>query len=260
MTMPTPPAEPVAPQTPQPIVINNQPPAEQYFTATQLEAARQQEKDKVYARITKAEEETKAFKAQIDELSAEKATRDAETERLRKEAEDAAKAAAQEKMTAAELITQKEQELTARQEAFENRIAAEQALLKKEQEFLALKSFTQTRIAQEIANDTIAPEFLDYITGETEEEIEASITKAVEKTASIAEGISNITNRQTPGIPRMPGVSPTGRGPTGPLDQFNGQQQQPTQQQIEAMNMAEYAAYRAATGIDKAGKDRGMFS
>jgi DNA repair exonuclease SbcCD ATPase subunit len=255
MTMPI--GEPVVSngQTPQPIVITNNPPAppadQQYFTAAQLEAMRQQEKDKVYDRIQRAEEQANAFKTQLEELQAEKKARDDEAAKTKADADAAAQKAAEDKMTAAELIAQREKELLDRQEQFEKQIAAKQALLEKEQQFLALQSYTQRRVNEEVAQDNIAPEFLDYILGNTEAEIEASITKAKEKTASIAEAKAG-------GLPRSPGVSPTGFGPTGPIDALQGQQQF-TPEQIANMNMDEYAAYRAATGIDKAGKDRGMF-
>lgn len=249
-------SEPLPPQpTPTPVPT---PPApadpQQFFTAAQLEAARQQEKDKVYGRLTAAEKLAETMKAEIDSLKAKEAEREAEVARKQAEAEAAARKAEEDKMSAAELIAAREKEMLERQAAFEARMQAEQAVLAKEQQFLQLQSYTQTRVAEEVSQDNIAPEFLDYITGNTVEEIEASITKAKEKTASIAEAKVNA------GLtPRLPGVSPTGFGPTGPLEQFTGQQQELTPEQINAMSMAEFAQYRVARGIDKAGKDRGMF-
>ncbi len=246
-------SEPLPPTVTPPVVVPPAPSDGQFFTAAQLEAARQQEKDKVYGRLTAAEELANSMKAEIASLQAKEAEREAEVARKQAEADAAARAAEQEKMTAAELIAAREKEMLERQAAFEARMQSEQAILSKEQQFLQLQSYIQTRIAAEVSQDNIAPEFLDYITGNTEAEVEASITKAKEKTASIAEAKAGA------GQSRLPGVSPTGFGPTGPLEQFTGQSQEPTPEQINAMSMPEYAQYRVARGIDKAGKDRGMF-
>lgn len=238
-----------------PVTVNVTPPATpnvQYFTAEQLEAARQQEKDKVYGRLNSAEQQRDAFKTEVETLRAKQAEIDAEAARRQAEADEAARRSAEEKMSAAELIAAKERDMLARQQDFEQRMMLKQAELEKEQQFLSLRDFTSRRVNEEIAQDNIAPEFLDYITGNSEEEIEASITKAKEKTASIAAQVN-------PQGLRLPGVSPTGFGPTGPLEQFMGQQQEPTPEQINAMSMDEYAAYRRARGMDKAGQGRGLF-
>jgi len=239
-----------------PVTVNVTPPPEgQYFTAQQLEAARQQEKDKVYGRIEAAERLANEMKAEVEALKADKAARDAEAQRLQQEAAAAQQRAEDEKLTAAQLIEKNNKELLERQQAFEAKLAADQALLQKEQQFLQLRAYIQQRIAEEVAQDNIAPEFLDYISGNTQDEVEASITKAKEKTASIIEAKVNA------GVsaPRLPGVSPTGFAPTGPLEQFQGQQRELTVQEIDALSMPEYAEYRKQRGIDRAGKDRGMF-
>lgn len=241
---------PTTTNTPPVVITNNLPPApDQYFTAAQVEAARQQEKDKVYQRLQKAEDLANSMKAEVDALKADKDTRDAEVAKKQAEADAATKRAAEDKMSAAELIAAKEKELLERQQVFEVQMLAKQALLEKEQQFLSLRDFVSRRLTEE--KDNIAPEFLDYVTGNTEAEIEASITKAKEKTASIAAA--------TGGIRRTPGVSPTGFGPTGPLEQFTGHQQEITDADIRNMSMEEFAAYRKAVGIDRAGKDRGLF-
>jgi DNA repair exonuclease SbcCD ATPase subunit len=227
-------------------------PVDQYFTVAQLESARQQERDKMFSRVQKAEERVSVFETELASLKADKDARDQAAAKAQKDAEDLVRAAEQEKMTAQELIAAREKEMQERFAALEKKIQADQALITKEQQFLALQAFTQRRMAEEQNN--IAPEFTDYINGNTPEEIEASITKAKEKTASIASAMAN-TGTQNP---RMPGVSPTGFAPTGPLDQFQ-QSRTFTQQDIDGMSMAEYAEFRRMTGVDKAGKDRGMF-
>jgi len=248
-------SEPTPPAVP-PVTIN-MPPApptgEQYFTAAQLEAARQQEKDKVYGRLEAAEQLAQAMRAEVETLKSKEAQREAEVAARQAEAEAAARAAAEEKLSVAELIAAREKELLAKQEAFEQEMRLKQAVIEKEQQFIQMQAYISSRVNEEMAQGNLAPEFLDYITGNTTDEVEASITKAKEKTASIAEARAKALGHT------RPGVSPTGAGLTGPMDQLLGQPQEPTDAQIAAMSMAEYAQYRAARGIDKAGKDRGMF-
>lgn len=255
------PPEPLTPTSvpgntpPTPVVVNNLPPVGQYFTAEQLEAARQQEKDKVYDRLKKADDQLTAFKQQVDELAADKKARDDEAARVKAEADAVAKKAADDKLTAEQLVEQTRQEMQAEMQALRQQQETDRALMEKERQFLSLQSYTQRRISEEVSADNIHPTFVDYITGNTPEEVEASITIAKEKTDSILEGI---VNRQ-PVITRQPGVSPTGFGPSGPLDRLTGTPREYSPEEIDAMDMETYSAYRKAKGIDKAGNDRGMF-
>lgn len=262
MTTPTPTdasggqgTEPTPITTTNPVININPPPApgQQYFTAEQLEAARQQEKDKLYKQIKKQDDQLKAFQGQVEELMTEKQARDKAAEDALKAQQDADKAAADAKLSAQELIAKHAQEM----EQERARIAAEfdqqKALLAKERDFLELSNYIQRRISEEVNASNVHPAFTDYITGNTKEEVEASITIAKEKTDKIFEGIVN----RPPASPT--GVQPTGFGPSGPLDTLTGQQRQMTAEDIAKMSMAEYAAYRRQVGVDKAGQDRGLF-
>lgn len=242
---------PAAP--PQPIVIQNQPPAGQYFTAEQLEAARQQEKDKLYDRIEKMNLQLESFKSEVDTYKSEREAAKAEADRLAREAEEATRKETEAKMSVQELITAKQAEWDAQLASQKEELARAQALMEKERQFLSLTAYTQKRVAEEVAADTIAPELLDFIGGNSEAEVEASITKVKEKTASIVAGMTGQSPRVTPG------VSPTGFAPTGPLDTLTGTRQL-SQQDISNMSMSEYAKFRQQSGIDKAGNNKGLFN
>lgn len=239
-----------------PAIFTN--PPVQYFTAEQLEAARQQEKDKLYGRMNAQDEQIKAFQATVAELQSKDAQREAEKASALAAAEEAARKEREAKMSAEELIKAKTEELTAQHQAAVNDLKTQQAILAKEQEHLRLTAFTQRRIAEEVAADTIAPDLLGYITGNTEEEIEAGISKAKEITAKLVAGM---TGQQLPpaGTSVTPGVSPTGFGPSGPLDTLAAQRQY-TPEQINAMNQQEYAEFRQRIGLDKTGYGKGMWS
>jgi hypothetical protein len=238
---------------PQPLNINVTPPSGQYFTAEQLEAARQQEKDKLYGRLQEQEERVKTFQAQLEELNADKAKRDEETKKLADAAEAAKKSEQESKLSAQELIANREAELRQQQEKFEHDMELRLATMAKEQEFLRLQSFIQRRVAEEIAANSIIPDLVEFIGGNTEQEVEDSILKVKEKTANIVRGAATLT---APGMPT--GVSPTG-GPSSLLDGISAPREL-SATEISQMSMEQYRAYREQRGLDRAGNNRGMFS
>lgn len=228
------------------------PPPAQYFTAEQLEAARQQEKDKLYGRLEDQNKAIDQFKSQLEELQTDKQARDKAIADAAKEAEEARKREEDSKLSSEEFIRAKEAELSARQKEFSEQMELKIATMEKEQEFLRLQSFIQRRVAEEIAADNIIPDLVEYIGGNTEDEVEVSITKAKEKTANIVQGAATLS------APQMPrGVSPTG-GPSGPLDNITGPRQY-SKEDIAKMDMNEYAKFRQNQGIAGAGNNRGMF-
>jgi len=256
-----PPGEPVNPPSPNVAPTSsgtsNPPvpmPPSQYFTADQLERARQEEKDKLYDRLKKSDDQLTAFKSQVDELTADKKARDDEAARVQAEADEAKRKAEEDKLSAQQLVEKARTEMAAEMENLRTQQASDRALMEKERQFLTLQSYIQRRISEEVGADNIHPTFVDYINGNNEAEVEASITIAKEKTDSILEGI---VNRQP--VTGRPGVSPTGFGPSGPLDNLTGTPRAATPEEIQAMDMDQYAAYRRTAGIDKAGNDRGMF-
>lgn len=226
---------------------------QQYYTADQLEAARQQEKDKLYARLTKQDDMLTAFQQQIDALNTDKKSRDDALAKAQKDAEDAKKAEEESKLSAQELVRQREAELKIQQQEFQTQMDLKIATMQKEQEFLRLQAYIQRRVNEEISKNTIIPDLVEFISGNTEDEVEASINKVIEKTANIVTGAAKLTAPQIPS-----GVSPTG-GPAGPFEALSGQQE-PTAQEIAAMSMAQFKEYREKRGIDRAGNGRGLFS
>ena len=238
-----------------PVNIYTQQPAGQYFTAEQLEAARQQEKDKLYPQLESLKDQLNTFKAEVDTYRQE---REAAQEAAKKAAEEAAEAqrkADEEKLSIKELLEKRDQEWQKRQAEMENKFEVERTIMQKDRELAQLQSFIQRRVSEEIAANTIIPDLVDFVDGNTPDEVEASITRLKEKTASIVEGKQRMLSGQTP----TPGVSPTGFAPTGPLDNLSGTQEL-TPQQIRDMSPAEYAKFRAQVGIDKAGNNRGLFN
>lgn len=238
----------------QPINVFTQPQG-QYFTAEQLEAARQQEKDKLYPQMEALKTQVDSFKAEVDTYRQEREAAQAAAQKAAEDAAEAKRLADEEKLSVKELLEKRDQEWQKRQAEMENKFELERTIMQKDRELAQLQNYIQRRVSEEIANNTIIPDLVDFVDGNTPEEVEASITRLKEKTASIVEGKQRMLSGQNP----TPGVSPTGFAPTGPLDNLSGTQEF-TPEQIRNMSTAEYAKFRAQVGIDKAGNNRGLFN
>lgn len=245
--------------TQQPVVTLVEPPVTPApvvdVTPDAIERARQQEKDKLYPRI---EESTKRLAAMESEVAALRAEREAriaaetqaqaaleEAERTRKIAETSAK----------DLILQQQAAFDARFAALQAEREAEREVLAKEAEFNRLRAYTQEKV-REHAED-IAPQFFDLITGNTQEEIDASIATMQAKTTEIYD---KVMAAQTAQRSQMRGASPTSIPGAG-TDDLSATRQL-TAQQLKDMPMSEYAKYRpqlGVTGNPSTNKNRGLF-
>jgi hypothetical protein len=197
-----------------------------------VEKARQQEREKLHRRLEEMEQSISGVTAVQQQLEEAKA-REAEAQR---QAEEAARLA---EMSALERITEVEANLQRRlEEEREARLRAE-ALIAKEREFQELQDYKAQQIAQNAAD--IAPQFLDYIGGNTAEEIAASIDRARQKTAEILNEVEALRTQQWHG---MRGPSVTAPGGLGPAENETGMVRQLSDQEISAMSMEEYARHR----------------
>lgn len=240
-------------QSTEPSPISTEPvqPNSRYFTEADLERAREQEKSKLYDRLERQQQQLDVFKSTVDDLKAEKDARLAETSAQRKAAEDAQRRAEEEKMSAQQLINAREAEFNKKLEEQRLEMDNKVALWQKEQRFLQLGAYATRRVAEEISEANVLPELAEYITGESEQDIEAAIAIAREKTDRIVKGAQTLT------APVPPGVSPTGAPgimslPQGPREL--------TPAEIAQMSMEQYKQYRLSRGMDRRGNGQGMFS
>jgi hypothetical protein len=261
MTTPAEPTTPAAPLLPAPPPLPPTAPVvpQGGFTQEQVwaavEAARTEEKNKLYSRLEKTDEQVKTLLTEREErLAREKE----EADRLAAEA----KAAEDEKLTLKQRFEKSEAEHRAEFDRLNNELAQRDALLDKEREYAALTNYKVAKVAElrephpESQHFGIADEFIDLIDGATQEEIDNSITTMVAKTRSIVEGMqqAQITARAA-----MPGVSPTA-GNLGPIEQSGGTRTY-TAEEIAAMapNSKEFLALRAAHGMGRSSSNRGIF-
>lgn len=241
-------------------VVVQEPPKQQQeskvFTEDDIAAARRQEKDKLYGEIEKEREQRKAMEERMAELqkNMESFNSDKESqlqaEREAQEAAEAERRAREEaEMEAKDLLAKRESEWEQRLQETENRWSqqfeeiqqkaqAQEAMLEKERAFAALSEYKQSKITE--AGDTIMPHLHRYINGNTPEEIDASISSAMETTSAMMEDMAQATAMQRG--PR--GVPATGASPTGPVENQQSQQHL-TSEDIRNMSMEQYEQLRA---------------
>lgn len=217
-----------------------------------IEKTRQQEKDKLYPTISKADERSKAMQDELRELRAFQKKQEKE-EADRKVALEAEKQrAAEAEMSAKELIAKRDKEFSEQMARFQQEQSQRVALMEKELEFTKLQNYIQRRVSEE--SEFIAPELTDFIDGETVEAVEASIERVKSKTAQIVENMKAAGIRQRAA---MPGVAPaTGTNGIGPLDAMGTRTLDADD--IKAMGMKEFRELRAKLGMGSNGNE-GLF-
>lgn len=221
-----------------------------FYTEEDLAKVRAQEKEKLYPQIEN-------LKSQLDVLSKEKAERDAErAERAAKqEAEALAKQqqADFEELDAKSLIAKKEQEWKEQLERERQERERAFALLERERTFADLQNYRQQRVESE--REAIIPELLDLISGNSREEVDASIDSLKERSAKILESAQFAMQNARK---EMTGTRVT-TPPLGPMDD-NSEQRMLTAEDIQSMSMNDYAKYRERIlGATARGKSRGLF-
>lgn len=219
---------------------------EKYFSEEEVQKIRQQEKGKMYKRLEDADTRVKTMEEQLSILSREResAIKDAET-RARKEAELLRQREVEE-MSAKELLLKREDEFNHRinqvEEEWgqkfselEKQRQAQDAMLEKERQMQQLETYRQRRIQAE--QESIIPELIDLVTGNSEEDIENSIKVLRERSSAIIEAIQRTSQ------PARPKGAPVTAPPTGPMD--NQQEYQTlSAEDIRNMPMDQYVKMR----------------
>lgn len=221
-----------------------------FYTEDDLAKVRSQEKEKLYPEIERLKDEVSALKREREEKAARKAAKAAEeeakkAEQQKQKLEEELDAKEFAKLTAEELREQLERERHERERAF--------ALLEQERKFADLQAYRQQAI--ESNRDNIIPQLIDYVQGNTPEEIAQSVQGLVERSNSILESAQAAIQQQRKD---MPGTRATLPG-VGPLE-TNSEPRQFTAQDIASMPMNEYAKVRSQILSNRAqGKSSGMW-
>ena len=146
------------------------------------------------------------------------------------------------------MIDARTREWEAKFRQMQEQIARKDEQIEQTRNRVEIGAYIQRRISEE--RDLVAPELIDYIGGSSVEQVEAAISTAKAKTASILAGIREATFRTD--VP-VPAAIPAQQQP-------QGGQQQPSAQDIAAIEPGspEHMALRAAFGLDKA-RGRGLY-
>jgi len=217
-----------------------------FYTDEDLAKVRSQEKDKLYPQIESLKEELNSLRKEKEEEAARRnAEAQAEAERAKAEALSELDSKSYADARLSELQEQLERERQERERAF--------ALLEREKTYADLQAYRQQVIEQE--RDNIIPQLVDFIQGNTREELAESVERLKERSASILESAQTAMQNARK---EMKGTS-ISAPPAGPLE-TNSEQRSLTPQEIAAMSMNDYAKYRDRLMSDAArGKSRGLF-
>lgn len=245
-------------------------PTPRTFTEEDIQRARQQEKDKLYAQINKLssfEDQYNSLQGEVESLRKDREAREAEEAKRRKQEEANAKKEAEERLTVQQLLEKREAEWKAEREAdraawqtqletINNEREQEKVLLEKEREFAALQSYIQQRVAEEREN--IAPELIDLVNGRNKEEVDNSIATLKAKSDAI---VNSITETRRNAAAAQPGVSTAGYATTGPMNMEPGTKQYSVEE-LKNLDVTspEYAAIRKSLKIGSgSGYGQGLF-
>jgi hypothetical protein len=220
----------------QPVSVSNGQPQEQRpayrWTDEDIEAARKQEKDKLYGRIEDVQ-------TQLKTLQSEREAEAAERQRLADEAAEARRTREEAEMETRDLLTKRESEWRDEISKLNARYDADREVFQKERQLQEAELYRRDRIAQE-AND-ILPELRDFIQGSTPDEIDQSIEMMKARTASV---VANFVAVEPPQVPFQPrGAAPTAP-PVGPMEQLPSYESL-TPEDIKGMDMDTYKRYRS---------------
>jgi hypothetical protein len=218
---------------------------QKFYTDEDLAKVRSQEKEKLYPQIDSLKEELLSLKKEKEEEAIRRsADAEANAARAREEALAELDSRSYADARLAELQEQLERERVERERAF--------ALLEREKQYADLQSYRQQVLEQE--RDNIIPELVDLISGNTREELTASVEGLKDRSARILESAQAAMQNARK---EMKGTSIT-TPPAGPME-TNSEQRMLSPEEISALPMNEYAKYRSRLLSFKAqGKTQGI--
>jgi len=208
-----------------------QAPQQQVFTAEQVEAFRQQEKDKLYPQMQE-------MSAQLRALQEEREAEKTERQRLADEAEQARQAKEESEMDLRALMEKRDEEFRSQLEERDRRYEADRAVFDQERRLAEIQEYRRQRIEQE--QEYLLPEIRDFVAGNTPEEIDQSIEYIKERSQIIASNFAAAAQQQQQ--PFRGGAMPS-VPPVGPMEQQPSYEQM-SPQAIAEMDMDTYKRYR----------------
>lgn len=250
-------------------------PPEGVFTAEDVARARAEAAAEAQGRLDEVNNRLAELTETVGSLTAAEQREQARLEEEQRRLEEERRQAEESNLDATELIRRREQEWQQQLADVETRFTSQleqerqqreqaEALAEKEREFNNLRDYIANQV--EANKDKIAPQLLTWIGGNSTEEVDAAVARAIETTDQIAAEMQEAFGQvQQPGVPtqvpvpvvQTPGTRPVS-GP-GNFDPAGQQTQQLTPEQIANMPMSQYAELRRNMGIGGQNNNRGLF-
>jgi hypothetical protein len=223
-----PPGEPAPPTRTQ---RTAEPP--QAFTSEDVERIRQEERARVLAEQTRADQ----LENELAQFRKDAEDRQAAEAKVQRDAARAQKKKEEEEMELRDLIQRKDQEWEQRLE--QERAEREKAfvMLEQERRHASLQTYLAQRMAE--VGEDIAPELRDLVAGNSEQEIDGSIQLLIQKSDLIKNNSVSALRNLNAGRPTVGVTAP----PVGPME-TGGTTRTYTADELKAMTPEEYAAER----------------
>jgi hypothetical protein len=218
------------------------------FTEDEVESIRKQEKDKMYKRLEEADTRVKSMEEQMSVISAEREAAKKEAEARAAKESDILRQREVDELSAKELLLKREEEFNVklqeidgeykrRFEEIEGQRQAQEAIIEKERRLQELSSYRNRRLQE--TQEEIIPELIDLVSGNTEDEIETSISVLRDRSNAIMESIQQATAQQQGRLRGAPVTAP----PVGPME-TQTEYQTLNADDIRNMTMDQYAKMR----------------
>ena len=218
------------------------------FTEDEVESIRKQEKDKMYKRLEEADTRVKSMEEQMSVISAEREAAKKEAEARAAKESDILRQREVDELSAKELLLKREEEFNVklqeidgeykrRFEEIEGQRQAQEAIIEKERRLQEINSYRNRRLQE--TQEEIIPELIDLVSGNTEDEIETSISVLRDRSNAIMESIQQATAQQQGRLRGAPVTAP----PVGPME-TQTEYQSLNADDIRNMTMDQYAKMR----------------
>jgi hypothetical protein len=218
------------------------------FTEDEVEGIRKQEKDKMYKRLEEADTRVKSMEEQMGVISAEREAAKKEAEARAAKESDILRQREIDELSAKELLLKREEEFNVklqeidgeykrRFEEIEGQRQAQEAIIEKERRLQEISSYRNRRLQE--TQEEIIPELIDLVSGNTEDEIETSISVLRDRSNAIMESIQQATAQQQGRLRGAPVTAP----PVGPME-TQTEYQTLNADDIRNMTMDQYAKMR----------------
>lgn len=210
-------------------------PGVRYFTEQEVGAIREEEKTKLYGRLTSVEEELAQAKADREAREAALAQQQAEVEEARRLAEES-------QMDVRQVLERRDQEWNQRFKQQEDERERDRLIFAQERRYQEVEAYRRDRLAQE--SEWIFPELRDLVSGADEAEIDQAIEQMKARTGGILQQVAAAQQQLPQQRPQtLRGVAPTGAPPQGPMEHQTSVQNV-SLEDLQKMDPRTFAQYR----------------